>query len=226
MRLFCQLFHTKHLHINGKCHVGFSWIRADNVDLTNCRIGHFNYINLHQYTLRMNGGMIKHLNFINGSFNVSIDEIARICNLNKISYGGNISYHEVNLILKRNSNIVSNCIFDMTDSITIGENTTLAGSQTQIWTHSFLFLIKDHRQVRVDAPVVIGNNCYIGSRCCILSGVTICDNITVGAQTCVSKDLKEQGAYVSAPMRKLDFIPDDRLKKLGRPVYGEFIFRK
>lgn len=39
------------------------------------------------------------------------------------------------------------------------------------------------------APINIGKNCYIGTRCTILKGVTIGDNCVVSAGTIVNKDI-------------------------------------
>ena len=117
-------------------------------------------------------------------------------------------------------------LLDMTDSITIGESSMLAGADTQIWTHSFLFSKTEKKYARIDSPVVIGKHCYIGARCTILSVVNIADAITVGACTCVSKSLNVQGLYTSQDLKYKKFDPDERMENLGRPVMNTFIYRK
>lgn len=38
-------------------------------------------------------------------------------------------------------------------------------------------------------PIIIGNNCFIGTRCVILKGVTIGDNCVIAAGTIITKDV-------------------------------------
>ena len=52
-------------------------------------------------------------------------------------------------------------------------------------------------------PVTIGNNCWIGSNVTILPGVTINDNVVVGAGSVVTKDLASGAIYVGNPAKKL-----------------------
>lgn len=80
--------------------------------------------------------------------------------------------------------------------------------------------------VRVDGEVHIGSNCYIGARCTILPNVFIGNAITVGAATCVSKSLKNKGAYVSPPVIHLDYSFDEAVLKLkGREMMSR-IYKK
>lgn len=153
-------------------------------------------------------------------------EGSRIGNMNKISSASKIQYHEVVFHLGAKTNLNANHQLDMTDSIIVGNNSLLAGTQTQIWTHSFLIPKGKTRRVRVDSPVMIGDNVYIGSRCSIMPDVNIADNITIGAQTCVSKNLKEKGLYVSQPLRFIEFDADEKLKSFGEPISNGFVYRK
>lgn len=101
--------------------------------------------------------------------------------------------------------------FDCTDEIVIGDNVVFAGKDTQVWTHGF-----DINRNIYTGRVAIGNNIYIGSRCTICQKVSICDQIVVGAATCVSRSISEPGFYVSNQLiRKseiMDYsLPDDNL---------------
>ena len=58
-------------------------------------------------------------------------------------------------------------------------------------------------------PVTIGNDCWIGSNVTILPGVTIEDNVVVGAGSVVTKDLKSGAIYVGNPARKLRDIKEE-----------------
>lgn len=148
-----------------------------------------------------------------------------IHNLNKISSIA-VLYESVCLHLRRNARIGVSHLLDLTSSITIGENSMLAGADTQIWTHSFYFEETGMGYVRVDGEVHIGSNCYIGARCTILPNVFIGNAITVGAATCVSKSLKNKGAYVSPPVIHLDYSFDEAVLKLkGREMMSR-IYKK
>jgi len=51
------------------------------------------------------------------------------------------------------------------------------------------------------APVKIGNNVFIGRYSMILCGVTICDNVIIGARSLVKSDIEEPGVYAGNPAR-------------------------
>lgn len=44
----------------------------------------------------------------------------------------------------------------------------------------------------MDGEIKIGDNCYIGSRCIFMPGVKVCNDIIVGAGSCVSKSLTKR----------------------------------
>ena len=61
-------------------------------------------------------------------------------------------------------------------------------------------------------PITIGNNCWIGSNVTILPGVTIEDNVVVGAGSVVTHNLKSGAVYVGNPAHKLrDITPEDSI---------------
>lgn len=61
-------------------------------------------------------------------------------------------------------------------------------------------------------PIMIGNDCWFGSNVTILPGVTIEDNVIVGAGSVVTKNLKSGAIYVGNPAKKLrDITPEDSI---------------
>lgn len=205
--------------------VGFSLIIANRIELEpGSRIGHLNLIKCKEISMGK-GSKINHLNLIKGEFSVSMAKGSWINNQNKVSAIGD-TYHEVHLTLKENAKIGVKHLLDMTDSITIGHDSMLAGADTQIWTHNFIFSKHSSRMAREDAAVTIGNNCYIGARCTIMAGVSITDAVTVGAASCVAKNLERQGLYVGQGLRYFSFDPDEKIDNLGKPVLNDFIFRR
>lgn len=87
--------------------------------------------------------------------------------------------------LNRYSRIVAHNSIKIGDEVTIGQSVTI--------------LDHDHRysmegdQLQLDgyttAPVNIGSRVWIGDKCTILKGVTIGDNVVIGAHTLVHKDV-------------------------------------
>ena len=223
--IICRCFRYKGLKLTGKnVKIGFSIIISDYIELGDkSSIGHLNFIKCNR--LLINGGYIRHLNFIKGNFSVKINQKAWINNQNKISSIGN-TYHDIYLVLHEGAKIGVKHLLDMTDSIIIGKNSMLAGADTQIWTHNFYFSKKSSKIAREDAKVIIGSNCYIGARCTIMAGVNISNSITVGAHCCISKSLIKEGLYVGQGLRFIEFDPDKKMEKLGIPAYKDFIFRR
>jgi len=122
---------------------------------------------------------------------------------NKITRPNHEYHDKINKFeIGENTGITVHVMVDMTDDVKIGNNTIVAGSQTQIWTHGFTVSRSGNK--KTNNPVIIGDYCYIGSRCCICPGVMIGNDITVGAQTCVSKNITIPGTYVSQPLRFIE----------------------
>jgi len=62
-----------------------------------------------------------------------------------------------------------------------------------------------HDRKRVNGTI-IGENCYIGAGTKIAGGITICDDVVVGANSFVTKDITEPGIYVGIPAKFLKEI--------------------
>lgn len=50
-------------------------------------------------------------------------------------------------------------------------------------------------------PIVVGNNVWFGGNVCVLSGVTIGDNVVIGAGSVVTKDIPSNTVAVGNPCR-------------------------
>ena len=218
------LLFSKKVKISPQSKIGFSWIAVREICIVNGKVGHFNYLKINRLQI-VEGGKIGHFNYISGDFDMILKRQSKVDNVNKFSSIGK-AYHRVLLLLNENSHITTMHLFDLTDSISIGNNTTIAGAGTQIWTHSFLRSKELQKNVRVDAPVFIGDWCYIGSRSIILSGVNIADEVAVGAQAVVSRSLNQSGLYVGQGLKYVEIDFKDRMLKLGRPIQAPNIYRK
>jgi sugar O-acyltransferase (sialic acid O-acetyltransferase NeuD family) len=58
--------------------------------------------------------------------------------------------------------------------------------------------------VHVSGKVVAGHRVYMGTNSSTVENISICDDVTVGAAACVSKDITESGIYVGVPARKME----------------------
>lgn len=205
---------TKHF-VGGT--IGFSFVIVDNLCMAKgSKIGHFNYINCPLLSMG-NRSTIHLLNIIKGYFDIDMKEGANLFRQNVIRrFNKKNNYKKAEVNLRKDCWIGVNHFFDVTDSLTIGENTIIAGKNTECWTHGFL--IGKNKKVRIDAPIYIGSHCYIGSRCMILAGTTISDNITIGAATTVTGDLNKQGVYVGQGIRYMPFDADKKIDDLHNPI--------
>lgn len=174
--------------------IGFSYIACEHMLLEkNTRIGHFN--------------IIKGLN------EVLIKESAIISSLNWISaypktgktFFKNYSSRQPNLELGCHSAITSRHRIDCTDEVIIGNYTTIAGFNTQLLTHSVDIVLS----CQACKSIEIGNYCFIGTRCIILPGVKIADQIVLGAGSVATKSMrKTKSLYAGQPARFVKDIDD------------------
>lgn len=75
------------------------------------------------------------------------------------------------------------------------------------------------------AKTKIGSNVFIGSSTTVMPGVTIGDNVIIGAMSLVIKDLPSNGVYVGNPCKKIMdydvFINKHRKRMENAPIYNE-----
>ena len=81
---------------------------------------------------------------------------------------------------------------------------TLIGFESIILTSTHVSTNKDipiRKQGMFSSPVNIGRNVWTGTRVTILPGVTIGDNVIIGANSVVNKDLPAHAIYGGVPAR-------------------------
>lgn len=121
-----------------------------------------------------------------------------------VDYGNNIFFGN-------NCEVNMNCTFLDDNKIIIGDNALIAPN-VQIYTafhptnatdrfgapnaHGSFEFCKTQT-----APVVIGNHCWIGGGAIILPGVTIGDNVVIGAGSVVTKDIPSDTVAFGNPCR-------------------------
>lgn len=59
---------------------------------------------------------------------------------------------------------------------------------------------------KISGNCIIGNNVYIGTNASIKEKIKICDDVTIGLNSGVVKDITESGIYVGTPVKKIKNI--------------------
>ena len=192
-------------------------------------VGSFNIIASKSLCLEKQS-FIKRLNYIKGPFKVHLSYKSGISNNNKFRRANYpISVGDASLYLGKNSFIVSNHFIYLTKSVSFGDNSILAGIDTQLWTHGYYHANKGSDRIRIDGEIKIGNNVYVGSRCIFNPGIKVNDAIHIGAGSVISKHLEQPGMYVS---QRLRFIENDidtikeKLHKVGDCNLIEKVYTK
>ena len=56
---------------------------------------------------------------------------------------------------------------------------------------------------RILGNVTLGKMCSVGANAVILPGISVKDNVVIGAGAVVTKDITESGTYIGSPARKI-----------------------
>ncbi|MBF4492875.1 hypothetical protein IR010_10015 [Flavobacterium sp. MR2016-29] len=131
--------------------------------------------------------------------NVYIADNNSIC-CNELHIGSNTSIHSGNVILGganfsigTNSRIINNHYFDLWHNIQIGNNSWIAGKNSQFWTHGSI-----HTKLKnKDLSIVIKNDVYVGSACCFAPGVQIESENLIGLGSVVTKSFLESKTIIA-----------------------------
>ncbi|HHQ4187328.1 TPA: acyltransferase [Vibrio cholerae] len=89
-----------------------------------------------------------------------------------------------------------------TSSIELGDNVSLS-SGSKLITTGLIYENKRLTDNHFSKPIKIGNRVQIGAGAIILPGVTICDDVLIGAGSVVTKDISDKGIYAGCPAKKI-----------------------
>lgn len=121
-------------------------------------------------------------------FNYSMEN-AKLTIGNNVGISGSTLNCTTSIIIGNNTNIGSGCIISDTDS------------------HPIHWLTRrNNSEPAPKAPIVIGNDVFIGARCIILKGVTIGDGAVIGAGSVVAKDIPPRVIACGNPVRVIKEI--------------------
>lgn len=93
--------------------------------------------------------------------------------------------------------------------ITIGDDCHIT-SGCQFVTHDGGTLVLRHRDptLEISAPVSLGSRVYLGINTIVLPGVTIGDNVVVGAGSVVTRDIPGNSVAVGSPARVIKSLDE------------------
>ncbi len=116
----------------------------------------------------------------------------------------------INIYFGVNCEVNMNCTFLDDNKIIIGDNVLIAPN-VQIYTAFHPFSFSDrydtHNSLIIHtAPVIIGENSWIGGGTIILPGVTIGKNVSIGAGSVVTKSIPDNKIAYGNPCRIISQI--------------------
>lgn len=114
--------------------------------------------------------------------------------------GGGCDGLNANVSIGERSLIAEGSFINCAESVTIGEHVAF-GYEVQIWTHGVWQPIVDGFSKMKQLPVKIGNEVWLPSRCQVLSGVEIGDNVVVGMGSLVNKSLPDGCMAAGVPVK-------------------------
>lgn len=120
-----------------------------------------------------------------------------------------ISAEGTNSIIKIGDRVgISGASIVTCSSIEIGDDTAI-GANCNIYGTDFHVINADERlkQTRTEeaptSPIIIGQRCWLASNVTILKGVTIGDEVVIGAMSLVNKDVPSKTLVAGVPIKKI-----------------------
>lgn len=120
-------------------------------------------------------------------------------------YGRNTTVGE-RFFANYNLTVLDVCPVTIGDNVMIAPNVSLYGAGHPIHPDA------RNSGYEYGAPITIGNNVWIGGSVCVLPGVTIGDNVVIGAGSVVAKDIPDNVIAVGNPCRVIRPITEEDKK--------------
>ncbi|MFD1420525.1 sugar O-acetyltransferase [Lactiplantibacillus songbeiensis] len=118
------------------------------------------------------------------------------------NFGGHHVHFGANIYANFNLTLVDDTHIYIGDHTMIGPNVTLATAG-----HPILPELRE-QNYQYNRPVHIGRNCWLGTGVIVLPGVTIGDNVVVGAGSIVTKNLPDHVVAVGNPCQVMRQVSD------------------
>ena len=124
----------------------------------------------------------------------------------KAIFGNNVDIRNgFNLVVGKNATLEladnvfmnNNCSINCLENIFIGEN-TLIGEGVKFYDHNHKYTAAEvsHKEFTT-APIFIGKNCWLGANVLVLKGVTVGDNVIIGAGCVIHRDVPANSIVVN-----------------------------
>ena len=108
--------------------------------------------------------------------------------------------------------ILDVCQVTIGDNVLFGPNISILTALHPLIAEERRFFFDEEKGYDVDLeygkPITIGNDCWFGGNVTILPGVTIHDNVVVGAGSVVTHDLESGAIYAGNPAKKIRDITE------------------
>lgn len=109
------------------------------------------------------------------------------------NFGGHHVHFGKNVYANFNLTLVDDTNIYVGDYTMIGPNVTLASAGHPVWP------TLRQKNYQYNFPIHIGKNCWLGAGVIVLPGITIGDNVVIGAGSIVTKDLPNNVVAVGNP---------------------------
>ena len=123
-----------------------------------------------------------------------------------VDYGDN-TYFGKNVYANYNFVILDVCPVRIGNNVFFGPNVSILTALHALIGEERQFYFDEEKGHLTDReygkPITIGNDCWFGGSVTILPGVTIHDNVVVGAGSVVTHDLESGYVYVGNPAKRL-----------------------
>lgn len=113
-----------------------------------------------------------------------------------------IAYDDAEIVFADNTYVGHGSTVAARVSICVGENTMIA-DLVSIRDHNHGFTRDRGVTGFICQPIIIGKNCWIGSKATIVAGVTLGDSVVVGANSVVTKSFGSNVVLGGCPARVL-----------------------
>jgi len=178
-------------------------------------IGHGNIVVLVDRLVLGDRVNIGHLNIIRGGDEVRLDRDVSILRLNEINSIPNpevVNPIDPRLHVGAGTVIAAGHKIDFTDRVEIGRDSVVAGRHSSLWTHS--------RQRT--APIVVGEQVYLGSEIRIAPGATVPPRSMVGLGSVIVGDLGAPDQFFAGvPARPVRPLTEDDRFLVRRRTEGD-----
>lgn len=157
-------------------------------------IGWLSILNVEDFF--MTSGKIGAFNFFTGPFSLVLKNQNKIGSFNYIRCGTwAANFNQTSqLVLKKEAKIENQHYFDIFGTITIGEQSIIAGVRSQFWTHGGF---------SNEVNITIGDNCYVGSGVKFTPNSEVSKNSVCAMGSVISKRFKEEAVLIAGVPGKI-----------------------